>query len=527
MTCSRFRRQASPLPTLAAGCCCIVRTRRGRDCRQPEKAGMRKNARKDKNSPLTAQILKPDICVIGAGAVGRSVAANAATTGSTVVLAGNGAASDAHLRHPAVAVRALCAAAAHAHAIRRAPCFGVTSGEAEIDFRQVMRHVRNAASAVAPDTSDERLGALGVRIVSASARFKDRHTAQAGEFEIRARHFVVATEAEAETPPLAGIEETSCLTAETIFALTRRPARLLITGGGHATLELAQAFARFGSQVVVIGTPASLAAQDPEAVSILLRELRAEGVDIRDGAAAVRVERKGRSGVRLHILADAGGEEVIDGTHLLILPERKACTSELELRQAGIRVNQDGIKVSDQMRTTNRKVYAIGDVTGGQSTHAVARQAEIVLGAIVGKATAQANEPLPPRVIATEPALASVGLTEAKARLRHKSIRVLRSAYAGNDRAQAEGRTAGFVKLVCDERGRILGVAMVGAEANELIGVWTLAMARGLTADDMSSYLPAYPSFGEIGKQAAAAYFTGKARASIMQRLTGRLRGSG
>ncbi len=489
---------------------------------------MRKNARKDKNSPLTAQILKPDICVIGAGAAGRTIATKAVAAGATVVLVGSAGAQDAHIGHPSVAVRAFCAAAAHAHAIRRAPHFGVTAGEAEIDFRHVMRHVRHAAAATAPDMSDERLGALGVRIVSAHARFKDRRTVETGAFEIRARHFVVATGAQPEMPPIAGLDEVGCLTAETIFALTRRPSRLLITGGGHATLELAQAFTMLGSQVTVVGTPVSLALQDPEAASILLRELRAEGLDMRESATATRIERKGRSGVRLCVWSETGGEEIVDGTQLLVLPDTRPATAELDLKKAGIGFDENGIKVSDRMRTTNRNVYAIGDVTGGQqSIHAAARQAEIVLDAILGKGTAQTNELLLPRVIATEPALASVGLTETVARRQHKSIRVLRSAYADNDRSQAEGSTVGFVKIICDEPGRILGVTMVGSEANELIGVWTLALARGLTVDDMSSYLPAYPSFGEIGKRAASGYFADKARRSIVGRLTGMLRGSG
>ena len=489
---------------------------------------MRNKARKDKSSPLATQILKPDICVIGAGAAGRAIATKAVAAGATVVLVGSAGAQDAHIGHPSVAVRAFCAAAAHSHAIRRAPHFGVTGGEAEIDFRHVMRHVRHAAAATAPDMSDERLGALGVRIVSAHARFKDRRTVEAGAFEIRARHFVVATGAQPEMPPIAGLDEVGCLTVETIFALTRRPARLLITGGGHATLELAQAFTRLGSQVTVVGTPVSLALQDPEAASILLRELRAEGLDMRESATTTRIERKGRSGVRLYLWSETGGEEIVDGTQLLVLPDTRPTTEELDLKKAGIGFDENGIKVSDRMRTTNRKVYAIGDVTGGQqSIHAAARQAEIVLDAILGKGTAQAHELLLPRVIATEPALASVGLTETVARRQHKSIRVLRSAYADNDRSQAEGSTVGFVKIICDEPGRILGVTMVGSEANELIGVWTLALARGLTADDMSSYLPAYPSFGEIGKRAASAYFADKARRSIVGRLTSMLRGSG
>ncbi|MBX9463906.1 MAG: NAD(P)/FAD-dependent oxidoreductase [Aquamicrobium sp.] len=477
---------------------------------------------------MNAQILKPDICVIGAGAAGRSLAAAAATAGAAVVLVGNDAAHGLHARHPGVSVRALCTAAAQVHAINRGSHFGVAAGSAEIDFRKMLRHVRNATAAVAPDTGDERLGALGVRILAAHARFKDRHTVQAGDFEVKARHFVLATGGVPEMPPIMGLDEAGCLTWETIYDLPRRPAKVLITGAGHGVLELAQAFGRLGSQVVIIGTPGQLASQDPEAVSILLRTLRAEGVDIREDTTATRIERKGRSGVRLHISGEADGEEAIDGTHLLVLPARKPAIVELDLKRAGIRTDQGGITISDRMRTTNRKVYAIGDVTGAQqSIHAAARQAEIVLDAILGKGTARADQLLIPRVVGTEPALASVGLTETEARRRHRSIRVLRSAYAGNDRAQAEGRSAGFVKLVCDERGLMLGVAMVGAEANELIGVWALAIARGLTAEDMSSYLPPYPSFGEIGKQAASAYFAGKRRASIMQRLTGRLRGSG
>ena len=454
------------------------------------------------------ELLTPDICVIGAGSGGLSVAAAAAAFGVSVVLIEKGKMGGECLNTGCVPSKALIAAANHARAIAQAPAFGVSAGTAEIDFGKVHRHVHGVIAAIAPNDSKARFTGLGVRVIEGAARFKDRKTVVVGDaIEIKARRFVVATGSSPALPPIPGLADVPYLTNETVFDLTTRPQHLVVIGAGPIGLELAQAFRRLGSAVTVLEAAQPLAREDVECADILLDALAREGVDLRSNVAVARVEA---AGAALRIVVRGGdGEETLEASHLLVATGRRANADGLALEQAGIRHDRNGIVVDKRLKTANRRVYAIGDVAGrGQFTHLANYQAGLVVRNALFRLPVRANEALVPRVTFTDPELAQVGLTEAELRSRRRAFRVLRWPYHENDRAQAERQTVGHIKVVTDTRGRILGATIVGAGAGELITAWTLAISRRLNIRAFAGIIVPYPTLAEIGKRAAIAYFT-------------------
>jgi pyruvate/2-oxoglutarate dehydrogenase complex dihydrolipoamide dehydrogenase (E3) component len=455
-----------------------------------------------------AETLRPDICVIGAGAGGLSVAAAAAAFGVSVVLVEKGRLGGECLYTGCVPSKALIAAAKRARGIAEAEAFGVSAGPVSIDFGKVHQHVQDVIAAIAPNDSKERFTGLGVRVIEAAARFKDRDTVVTGDgTEIAARRFVIATGSSPSLPDIAGLKSVPYLTNETVFDLATRPEHLIVIGAGPIGLELAQAFRRLGAAVTVLEVAAPLSREDAECAVVVLDALTREGVDIRSHADIVRVEG---AGAKLSVVIRAGdGERTITGSHLLVATGRTANTGGLGLEQAGIACDRRGIMVDKRLKTTNKRVYAIGDVAGhGQFTHLANYQAGLVIRNVLFRLPAVMNEDIVPRVTFTDPELAQVGLTEAQAKARGRTIRVLRWPYHENDRAQAEGATIGHIKVVTDRRGRILGATIVGAGAGELIATWALLTTKRSNIRTLLGVIIPYPTLAEIGKRASMTYFT-------------------
>ncbi len=465
------------------------------------------------------EILRPDICVIGAGSGGLTVAAAAAAFGVDVVLVEAGKMGGDCLNYGCVPSKALIAAAKHAHAIAAAPAYGVKAGEANVDFRQVRAHIERAISAIAPNDSEERFTALGVKVIRAHGRFTRPDTVVAADYEIRARRFVVATGSKPAIPPIPGLDDIDYLTNETIFDRTAPMRQLVIIGGGPIGLELAQAYNRLGSQVTVLEAARALGKEDPELGALVLDRIRAEGVEIVEGATVAEVKKRGRSGVRLAV--ETGDKRrTVEGSHLLVATGRAVNVDNLGLDEAGVRYDAKGVKVGPNLKTTNRRVFAIGDVAGGlQFTHVASYHASLVIQQILFRTPVREDAAMIPRVTFTDPELAHVGLTEEQARTANRTFRVLRWPYAENDRAQAEGLTDGHIKLIADSRSRIIGVSIVGAGAGEMINLWTLAVSRKMKLGDIRSYVPPYPTMSEIGRRAIVASYLPLTRKPLVRRL--------
>ena len=452
------------------------------------------------------EVLHPDLCVIGAGSGGLSVAAAAAQLGVPVVLIEKGRMGGDCLNYGCVPSKALLAAAKRAEAVRTAAPFGVDVIEAQIDHARVHDHVHGVIAAIAPNDSVERFTGLGVRVIQATASFLDKNTVEAGRVLVRARRFVVATGSRPIIPPIPGLDEVRYFTNETIFDVNERIQHLIVLGGGPIGVELAQAHKMLGSHVTMIDTASFLGHEDAEATQVLLKRLEGAQVMLRPGTRVERVERSVQ-GVAVHI-GKQGETEIIKGTHLLVATGRRPNVKSLHLERAGVAYDENGIKVNQHLKTTNRRIYAIGDVIGGaQFTHLANYHAGIVIRNALFRLRPKVSAAAIPRVIYTEPELAQVGLTEAEARKRRRSIRILRWPFADNDRAQAERATDGFIKVITKKNGEILGCTIVGAAAGELIQLWVVAIDKGMKVGDLTSFVLPYPTLSEISKRVAFTYY--------------------
>jgi pyruvate/2-oxoglutarate dehydrogenase complex dihydrolipoamide dehydrogenase (E3) component len=471
-----------------------------------------------------AETLTPDICVIGGGSGGLSVAAAAAAFGVPTVLIEKHKMGGDCLNTGCVPSKALLAAAKRAAIAQNSGAFGVTVQSAVVDFARVRDHVRRVIATIAPLDSAERFAGIGVRVIKGHAAFKDRRTVVVGDVEVRARRFVLATGSAPAVPSIPGLDQGLYFTNETIFDVTVLPQHLIVIGAGPIGLELAQAFRRLGSVVTVLEAAQPLAKDDPECAAIVLDSLERDGVVIRAGVKVVGVEHANGS-VKLTI-EGIGGEEKIDGTHLLVATGRQPTTAGLNLEAAGIAHHRSGIIVNKKLKTSNGRVYAIGDAAAGhlQFTHAANYHAGLVIRNALFRLPVRVNSDAIPWVTFTEPELAQTGLTEAQARQRDLKVRILRWPYHDNDRAQAERETHGHIKVITTTKGKILGASIVGAQAGELIATWTLAVAQGLNIRAFTGIVLPYPTLSEIGKRAAIDYFTPSLTSPWVRRIIGWLR---
>lgn len=449
--------------------------------------------------------IKSDMVVIGAGSGGLSVAAGAAQLGLKVVLFEKGEMGGDCLNYGCVPSKALIAAATAAHEMRTSKPLGVRASEVAIDFGEVMAHVHAAIATIAPHDSQDRFEGLGVKVVREAARFIDRRTVVSDSVRVRARKIVIATGSRAAVPKIPGLSETPFLTNETLFELDVLPSRLVILGGGPIGVELGQAFRRLGSEVVIVEADRLLGREDPSAAAAVLDQLTADGVTLMAGRKAVRVE----PGPTL-IVEGAAGEEKITGSHLLVAVGRQPSLDGLELEKAGVERNARGVVTDKSLRTSNRRIYAVGDAAGrGQFTHLAGAHAGLVVRRAIFGLPVNADTLQVPRVTYSDPELAAIGLSEAEARQAHgEDIRVEIVEFAGNDRAIAEGDVRGFGKLITTAKGKILGVTLVGRHAGDHIQLWALAMSAGLKLSQVTGMVAPYPTRGEINKRLAGQWYT-------------------
>jgi len=454
------------------------------------------------------------------------VAAAAAQLGiKTVLLEARRMGGDC-LNFGCVPSKALLAAAKRMQATRENEQFGLKGALPQVDFPAVMDHVHRVIAAIEPNDSQARFEGLGVRVIRAHGRFVEPNEIDAEGIHIKAWRIVIATGSAPAVPPIAGLTGVPFLTNETVFENRVLPRHLIVLGGGPVGVEMAQAHRLLGSEVTVLeALPRILAHDDAELTTLLVERLVADGVRIRTDARIRRIERDGEGVVVA--LATESGEERISGSHLLVAAGRRANLGELDLAKAGIeRDDRGALRLDRRLRTTNRRVFAVGDAAGGpQFTHAANYQAGIVLRNLLFRLPAKVDYRTLPAVTYTEPELAQVGLVETDAVRRFGTdLRVLRWPLHENDRAQTERQTHGLIKVLTRRNGRILGATILAPEAGELIQPWVLALSRGLKIGAFASMIAPYPTLGEIGKRAAGRYYLPKLTSERTKWLVGKLR---
>jgi pyruvate/2-oxoglutarate dehydrogenase complex dihydrolipoamide dehydrogenase (E3) component len=456
------------------------------------------------------ETVKADICVIGAGAGGLSVAAGASQMGASVVLFEKGEMGGDCLNVGCVPSKALLAAGHAAHTAAHASRFGVKAEVTAIDWPRVREHVHGVIAEIAPMDSVERYTGFGVRVVKAHARFTGPRTVEGGDVKVDAKYIVIATGSTPAVPPIPGLDTTPYMTNETIFDVADRPEHLVVLGGGPIGAELAQAHARLGSKVTIVEAKRLLGIEDEEASEVVRLSLLRDGVEILEGAEAIHAAST-EGGVELTVRTREG-ERAVAGSHLLVAVGRRVGFEGLDLARAGIETNERGRLVLDpRLRTTNSRVYAIGDAAGGaQFTHLAGFHAGVIIRNILFWLPAKGRDVDVPRVTYTAPELASVGATEGQLRDRGEEFQVLRWAFAENDRAVSERDTEGFTKVFVSKKGRILGATIVGTGAGETIALWGLAVAKKLKVGDLAGQVIAYPTRAEVVKRAAGSWYVPK-----------------
>lgn len=449
--------------------------------------------------------IKADLCIIGAGSGGLSLAAGAAQLGRKVVLFEKGEMGGDCLNYGCVPSKALIAAASRAHAMRTSQKFGVHAVEPDIDFAAVMEHVQGVIAAIAPVDSQERFEGLGVNVVRAAAKFTGPRKVDGGGVTVSAKHIVIATGSRPFVPPIDGAETTPYFTNETIFDNRKLPEHLIVIGGGPIGVELAQAHRRLGATVTIIeGAETILGKDDPELVDVVRAQLISDGVRIIEGAMVESV-----AGEEGDITVRAGGQTV-SGSHLLMAVGRVPAVEGLNLEAAGVEYSRKGVKVDSALQTTNSRVYAMGDVAGGlQFTHVAGYHASVLVRKILFKSPlAKNNEDQTPWVTYTDPELAQVGMTEAAAKEKHGDVKVVRWHAEENDRAQTERDMRGLVKVITDKGGKVLGASIVGKNAGDLIQPWAFAISNSQKIKSFTNYISPYPTRGEMSKRAAGQWYT-------------------
>ena len=452
-----------------------------------------------------------DICIIGAGSGGLSVAAGASQMGADVVLFEAAKMGGDCLNSGCVPSKALLAAAKAAHYTTGNPDMGISGAPANVDFAAVKAHVAAVIAGIAPHDSVERFSGLGVRVIEEHARFAGPRVVRSASYEVTAKFIVIATGSKAAIPPIPGLDSVPFHTNETIFADTDKPSHLAIIGGGPIGIEMAQAHRRLGCAVTVIEAAHILGRDDPELAGLVTAHLATEGIRLIEeiGVREVSKNTDTGDGADAITITLANGTD-ITASHLLVATGRTPSGGDLDLEAAGIRTERGAIVTDRRLRTSCKRVFAIGDVTGrAPFTHMAGYHAGIVIRNMLFRLPAKIDDRLTPWVTYTDPELAYVGMAESAASAAYgaANIRVERVPLTGNDRARAEGRTEGMVKVITHRDGQILGAGIVAPAAGEMIMAWSLAIARRQKIAAMASTIAPYPTYGDASKRAAGQFF--------------------
>lgn len=432
-----------------------------------------------------ADIIKPDLCVIGAGALGVNLALTARQRGLGVVLVGT---PDTEAVDPLQASQrraAFRASAARAQAIRTASQVGLDNAEPKPNFRAISERAAAMADAVAPRDAQERLAALGITIVPGIPSFIDRQTLRCGDASIRARQFVLATGARPLIPELPGLDQVPFFTPDSIVDNIRKLSHLVVIGGCPAAFELAQAYRRLGSAVTLVPQGGLLPGFDPELVAVLLLALREEGLVVRDDAeVSAIVPRSQGTGVTLKVAG--GDEDSLDVSHILVATGRVPLLDDTLLDKLKLkrdRLRGDHLLLATDGQTSNGRVSAIGAVAEQHEPQAVARQVDLMVERLAGRGNGRLDPLHLPRLVATEPPLAQVGLLDPAALRAGQTV--LRANLAESEAARASGQMPGTVRLVSGRNGLIVGAGAVGPGVGDIIALLAVTMARGVSLAEL------------------------------------------
>lgn len=450
-----------------------------------------------------------DICVIGGGAAGLVVAAGGSTLGAKVALIEKheGGMGGDCLHYGCVPSKTLLRSAKVAHQMRHADRYAIAPAIPQVDIGKVMQRVAGVIAGIEPNDSPERFRSLGVDVSFGTGQFTDPSTFAVGSRKFTARNFVIATGSRPGVPPIPGLSEVPFLTNETVFKINEPVPSMIVIGAGPIGCEMAQAFARLGSKVRVVDlAPTLLPREDADLAAVIRTQMEADGIEFHLGVTPTKVDGKAGA-ISLSIKDKSGQEKQLTASHLLVAAGRKMNIEGLGLEAAGVQVDKGRIVSDATLRTANKHIYVCGDVAGSfQFTHMAEHHAGVVLRNILNPLPvkfAKAETRVVPWCTFTEPELARVGISETEAKQQNLPHRVYKFPFEEMDRARAEGDTEGFAKIVTDMKGVILGAAIAGPHAGEIIHEYVLAIAKRMTTNDLSGIIHVYPTLAQINRRVA------------------------
>lgn len=448
--------------------------------------------------------------VIGAGTAGLVSAAGAAGLGARVALIERHLMGGDCLNVGCVPSKGVIRASRAWKEAREAhERFGgpAVDPRSEGDFGIAMERMRRLRAGISVHDSASRFQSLGIDVFLGQGRFTGPDTAEIGGKTLRFRRGVIATGARAAVPPIPGLADADPLTNETIFNLTELPARLVVIGGGPIGCEMAQSFARFGTQVTLLDQGGHvLSREDSDAAAVVQKAMVRDGVLLELGAKILEVRSRG--GDKTVVFERAGERREVAADHILVAAGRAPNLEGLGLDAAGVKFTRHGIEVDDRLRTTNPRIYACGDVaTRYQFTHTADAQARIVIQNALFKGRAKASALTIPWCTYTTPEIAHVGLSEKEAREKGMQVDTVTVELSTVDRAILDGQDEGFLRVHLQKgTDKILGATLVAEHAGDMIGELCLAITHGIGLGKLASVIHPYPTQGEVVKKAADAW---------------------
>ena len=454
-----------------------------------------------------------DIGIIGGGAGGLTVAAGAAQLGAkTLLVEKEPLLGGDCLHYGCVPSKTLIKTAHVYHLMKNAQEFGLPAPEIPpVDFQQVAKRIQSVITAIQKHDSEERFCSLGAKVVFGEATFLDEHAVQLHGKRVTAKNWVIATGSSPGIPPIEGLDGTPYITNKEIFSLDRLPESMVVLGAGPIAIEMAQAFCRLGTKVHVVQRSGQiLSREDRDMADEVMELLRKEGVIFHLNASVKRTKDLGNT--REVTFENEEGETVhLKAERILVALGRTPNMDDLNLDGIGVKTNSRGVIVDNRMRTNQKHIYAVGDVTGAyQFTHAAGYEGGIVVGNAIFHLPRKADYTFLPWCTYTDPELASIGMNEKRAEEAGMEYSVWTEAFEDNDRSLAEGQRAGKIKMILDDKEKPLGVQILGPQAGELLSEWVGVLNGKVKLSTLASAVHPYPTLGEINKRVAGTYFSPK-----------------
>lgn len=454
-----------------------------------------------------------DIGVIGGGAAGLTVASGSARLGAKTLLVEKEEVLGGDCLHfGCVPSKTLIKSAHVYHWMRNAEKFGLPSIEAPpVDFKKVSERIRSVIAVIQKHDSEERFCDLGVKVMFGDPRFRDEHSIQLNGATWSAKYWVIATGSSPASPPIPGLRETPHITNKEIFYLDALPKSMIVLGAGPIGIEMAQAFNRLGSRIVVVDRGERiLHKEDRDMTDELSEVLGSEGVEFRLGASIESIRDLGSE--KEVIVKDAeGAEERLTAETILAAMGRKPNTEGLGLEEIGVEFDNRGVKVDARLRTSHKHIYAAGDVNGGpQFTHAAGYEGGVVVSNAIFRLPRKTDFTLLPWCTYTDPPLGNIGMNETMAKAAGVDYKVWTEEFKDNDRSLAEGETEGRIKMLLSEKEKPIGVQILGPNAGDLLGEWVAALNGKVKLSTLAGAIHPYPTVSEINKRVVGTFFSTK-----------------